>query len=89
MKQEGRKFCFIDDIADPSKPDKNCFKDVKFSKTNGRFYSYDACKDEHEEKESSTTASKSATKGNMEKRKESLSPMRKFYKHLGTLFERK
>ena len=36
------KWCFVHQIKDPNNPEKDCYDDVKFSKTAGRFYSYKA-----------------------------------------------
>jgi len=41
-------YCFLDNIQDPSNPSRNCFSDVSYSPADGRFYSFQACRDEFE-----------------------------------------
>ena len=36
-------FCYLEGVLDPKDPTRNCFKDVKWSVSKGRFWSYDAC----------------------------------------------
>jgi len=41
-------YCFVEHVEDPSNPSKNCFDDVQYSPADGRFYSFQACRDEFE-----------------------------------------
>ena len=34
------RWCFLEQVIDPKNPTKHCFKDVKWSKTDSRFWSY-------------------------------------------------
>ena len=41
-------FCFLEYVQDPSNPTENCFEDAQWSKTAGRFWSSQACKEKAE-----------------------------------------
>lgn len=87
---QSTEFCFIDGIKDPGKPKENCYDDVEFLPSKGKFFSFKACA-----KTTSTTPASSSpnpSKVNLTEataKKKPLPPIRKFWKHLENLFERK
>ena len=38
-------FCFLDNVQDPQNPSENCYEDVQWNKSVGKFYSKEACFD--------------------------------------------
>ena len=44
-------FCFLQYVGDPANPTHNCFADVQWSPTDGRFWSAMACKSNKENKD--------------------------------------
>jgi len=47
---DGKGWCFLEALDDPSRPQDDCFEDVQWSPSNGRFWSSRACEEEFKDR---------------------------------------